>query len=254
MSGSIATRVLGRRHLRVGRLRVPTYTVMLYLGCVSGTLAGAAFAQSTGLAPGSFVPATILLLIPAFIGARLWFVLQHRETFRAEPQRIWRRGEGGSSLYGGLVLGVVFSVPVLALAGLPFRGFWDAAAITMLVGLILTRVGCLLNGCCVGRETAGRLGVHLPDHHGRWRRRYPTPVLEAAWATIVLAGALALSPELSFSGALFAGVVAAYAAGRLVLEPTRESACPEREQRVNLIFSALLLAVAVSALVWRWPA
>jgi phosphatidylglycerol:prolipoprotein diacylglycerol transferase len=140
-------------------------------------------------------------------------------------------------------------VPVLAVAGLPFLRFWDAAAITMLVGLILTRFGCLLNGCCAGRTTAGPLGAWLPDVDGRWRRRYPTPMLEAGWAALILAGCVALGPGSLRPGALFAGVVAAYAAGRLVLEPTRETARPERERRVNMAFSALLLVAAVAALV-----
>lgn len=241
MSTPAATRLLGRRHLRVGRLEIPSYESMLYLGCAAGVLAGAAWAESTGLAPHSFALTTIALLVPAFVGARLWFVAQHIETFRTDPRRIWRREDGGASLYGGLVLAVVCSVGVLALAGLPFGRFWDAAAITMLVGLIVTRFGCLLNGCCSGRATAGPLGIRLPDVSGRWLRRYPTPLLEAGWAVLILGGCLALGPGELDPGALFAGVVAAYAAGRLVLEPTRESARPERERRVNMAFSALLL-------------
>jgi phosphatidylglycerol:prolipoprotein diacylglycerol transferase len=245
VSRSVATRLLGRRHLfTIGRLGVNGYGVMLYLGCASGVLAGAAFAQSTGQNPRSFAWATIGLLVPALIGARLWFVAQHIETFRADPRRIWRRSQGGWSLYGGLVGGVVCSVPVLAVAGLSFLRFWDAAAITMLVGVILGRVGCLLHGCCSGRATEGRLGVWLPDHHGRWLRRYPTQMLESAWATLVLAGTLALRPDSPRPGTVFAGVVAAYAAGRLVIETTRASARPERERWVNMGFSVLLIAAA----------
>jgi prolipoprotein diacylglyceryl transferase len=240
--------------LRLGRLEVPVYGVMLYAGCLAGVLAGAAWAQATALNPRSFALVTILLLVPAFAGARLWFVAQHFELFRADPRRAWRRGEGGSSLYGGLVLAVVCSLPVLAAAGLSFGRFWDAAAITMLVGLILTRFGCLLNGCCAGRPTAGPLGMCLPDVEGRRRRRYPTQLLEAGWAALILAGCLALGPEAFEPGALFAGVVAAYAAGRLVLEPTRESARPERERRVNMAFSALLLVGVVFGLAGGWIA
>lgn len=249
MSRSSAARLLGRRQLaQIGRFRLSSYSAMLYLGCAGGTLAGAAWASASGLAPRSFALVTILLLVPAFIGARLWFVAQHIETYRADPPRVWRPSEGGSSLYGGLVLAVLCSVPVLALAGLSFPRFWDAAAITMLVGLIATRVGCLLNGCCVGRATAGRLGVWLPDGHGTWLRRYPTPMMEAAWGAAILAACLALGPDPAHPGAVFAGVVAAYAAGRLVLEPTRESARPGRERNVNMGFSALLLVAAGAAL------
>jgi len=206
------------------RLRLPAYTAMLYIGCVAGVYAGVAVADAEGLDATRFALVTVVLLVPAFAGARLWFVLQHLERFRADPGQVWRRAQGGSSVYGGLVCGVVASIPVLALADIPFWSFWDAASVTMLVGLIFTRVGCQLNGCCAGR-------------------RLPTPLLEAAWAAIVLAGALAIRPHLAHPGELFAVVVAAYAAGRLVLEPTRESPA-----RVNLVFSAALLAAACAVL------
>jgi prolipoprotein diacylglyceryltransferase len=197
---------------------------MLYLGCVVGLFAGAAVADAEGLEASRYALVATALLVPAFAGARLWFVVQHLDLFRAEPARVWRRSGGGSSLYGGLVLGVVASVPVLALADIPFWSFWDAASVTMLVGLIFTRFGCLMNGCCAGR-------------------RLPTPLLEAGWAAIVLATALAVRPELAHPGELFAAVVAAYAAGRLVLEPTRQSPA-----RVNLVFSAALLVAAGAVL------
>ncbi len=255
MRRSLASRLLGRRYLvRGARVALPSYPFMLYIGCLGGVLAGAALARSDGISPHRFALATIVLLVPALAGARLWFVAQHIEAFRADLRRVWRRREGGASLYGGLLFAVAFSVPVLALAGIPFLRFWDAAAITMLVGLIVTRIGCLMNGCCAGRATSGRLGVYLPDHHGRWLRRYPTQPLESLLGLLVLAGALSLRFYEPPAGALFAAVVAAYAAGRLALEPLRESARPERETRVNVAVSALLAVAASTALAVLWLA
>jgi phosphatidylglycerol:prolipoprotein diacylglycerol transferase len=214
---------------------------MLYLGIVVGMYAGAAVARAEGLSVSRFVLTSVALLVPALVGARLWYVAQHLDRYRAEPARVWRRSDGGSALYGGLLLAIVVSVPVLALVQLPFWSYWDAAIVTMLVGLVLTRAGCLMHGCCAGRETSSVLGVWLPDHRGIWRRRYPTPLLEAAWALIVLVVALAARPGLPFAGALFAGVVGGYAAGRLVLELTRETDDARRTVWVNVTFSAVLL-------------
>ncbi|MFL5820483.1 MAG: prolipoprotein diacylglyceryl transferase [Solirubrobacteraceae bacterium] len=252
--GASPTRfVLGRRHLlEIGRLRVPSYTAMLYLGCVAGVLAGAAVAGTEGLDERTAALTIVVLLVPALVGARLWFVIEHLRVFREDPRRLWRRSDGGAALYGGLVGGVGASIVVLPLADLPFWPFWDAAVVTMLVGLILTRVGCLMNGCCGGRETAGRLGVRLPDQHGRWRRRYPTQLLEAIFAAVVLVGALAARPALHVPGTMFVAVVGAYAAGRLVLEPTRASSRDPRARLARLGFSALLLTGAVAMLYSGW--
>jgi prolipoprotein diacylglyceryltransferase len=219
---------------------------------VAGIFAGTAVAESTGISESRFALMAVALLVPALVGARLWFVLQHLELFREEPRRIWRRSEGGSALYGGLVLSVVVSVPVLRLAELPFWPFWDGAIVAMLVGLIVTRAGCLMHGCCAGRVTNGPLGVWLPNDRGEWQRRFPTQILEAAWGIAVLALTLAARPSLPFAGALFALIAAGYAAGRLPLECIRESSHLRYSSGANVGFSAALLLAACGFLLSGW--
>jgi prolipoprotein diacylglyceryltransferase len=197
------------------------YKVMLYLGCVGGVYAGAAVADGRGLDPSRFALVTIALLVPAFLGARAWFVVRHLDLYRHAPGRVLHRTEGGAGLFGGLLVAIVVSAPVLQLARVPFWTFWDAASVTMLVGLAITRLGCLMNGCCAGRPTDSWLGVVLPNVRAERDRRYPTQLLEAGLAAVVLLAALAVRMRVP-SGAVFAGVVAAYCAGRLLLEPLRE--------------------------------
>ncbi|MEP6833915.1 MAG: prolipoprotein diacylglyceryl transferase family protein [Gemmatimonas sp.] len=171
--------------------RISSYLTMLYIGCALGIVQGATIARANGLDELRFVLSAIALMIPAFGASRLWFVAQRFEMFRGNASAIWRSGDGGAAaLSGGLVGGVVLSPLVLSVAGLPFLQYWDAASITMLIALVVTRFGCLMNGCCVGRATTGPLGLWLPDIHGRCLRRFPTQLLESAWAAIVLAAVI----------------------------------------------------------------
>jgi prolipoprotein diacylglyceryltransferase len=232
---------------------VSSYLAMLYLGCLAGVLIGAAVAGSYGLEQSRVALVTIILLIPALAGARLWFVVEHWSVYRRDRRRIWRRSEGGSALYGGLLLSLAISVPLLALFEIPYLTFWDAASFTMLVGLIFTRMGCLMNGCCAGRPTAGRLGVWLPDLDGVWERRIPTPLLEVGWAALVLGGAALVSADRPFEGAVLISVLAGYGAGRLLLEPTRATAGTSGAW-ANVVASALLLASGAVALITIWLA
>src|SRR5262249_58428623 len=91
--------------------------------------------------------------------------------------------------------------------------FWDATIVTMLIGMVFTKIGCLLNGCCGGRPTESRLGLYLPNEHGVWCRRVPAQLLESGLAAILLMGALRAWDHLPFAGACFLGVVAGYGAG-----------------------------------------
>ena len=212
---------LGHRAFRVGPLVVHRYKAMIYLGCVAGVYAGAAVAARDGLDPSRFALAVIVLLVPAFVGSRALYVLRHRTEFAGQPGRVVDRADGGSALFGGLVLSIGASVPVLALAELPFGSFWDAAGVTMLVGLVFTRIGCLMNGCCAGRVTAGSLGVRLRDVHGHWERRIPTQLLESGWGVVVLVVVLTTADR-GTTGVVGAAVVLSYTAFRVATAGWRE--------------------------------
>jgi phosphatidylglycerol:prolipoprotein diacylglycerol transferase len=246
---AVLGRVAGRRFLVSWRgVEVPSYTAMLYLGCVVGILVGAVVAGSAGLERSRFAFTTVVLLIPALAGSRVWFVLENLSVYRREPGRIWRRSEGGSALHGGFLLTLALSVPLLALVELPFWAYWDAASFTMLIGNVFTRIGCVMHGCCAGRPTSGRVGVWLPDHCGVWQRRVPTQLLEAAWSTLVLTGAFIAHAGRPAAGAVFFGALAASGAGRLLLETTRLTA-GSAGSRANIAVSALMVLGGSIALV-----
>lgn len=202
---------------------VHSYPALLYVGLLCGVYAGYGAATTMPIDPDRAFAGILILIVPALVGSRLWFVLTHWQVFRREPRRLWRRGEGGAALVGGLLLAVALSPAVLAALGLPFATFWDAATFTMLVGMIFTRMGCLLNGCCGGRPSEGRLALRLPDHSGRWERRHPVQLLELVTAVTLLGGAVAIATAPPFPGAVFVFALAGYGCARSILDPLRES-------------------------------
>ena len=219
---------------------------MLYVGLVFGVAIGHWAATRVGLPAARVLAATIILLVPALAGARLLFVASHWTRYRRTPREIWNRSEGGMAMYGGLLLAVPASVPLLSAFGLPFWSFWDIAIITILIGMAFTRVGCLLNGCCAGRPTTSRFGIYLADHRGVRQRRIPTQLFEAAWGLVVLAlSQLLVGPETP-AGTRFLSAVAAYGLGRIVLERLRER--PDRIGPVALQGALSFIFVAAAAL------
>lgn len=232
--------------LTLGGRAVSSYQALLAVGICLGLWAGAAVAEAEGAGATRFTVAALVLLGPALVGARLLFLLQHRRRWRTGQVPTWERAGGGASLYGGLVAAVALSPAVLAAAGLGFWEFWDCAAITMLVGTVPTRVGCLLHGCCAGRPTRSGLGMRLPGADGTWARRVPTPLLEATLAIALLVAALALRPGVE-PGTLFLAVVAGYGAGRLALEATREPDPLADWPRSGRALAAATTLVAVAA-------
>ena len=233
-------------------IRVPSYPALLYLGTVLGILAARSLAERTAVDAGRVVVAMLLLFPVALVGARLLFVAYHWGLFRLHRRWIFRRADSGASVYGGLLLTVPVSVPVLAALGLGFGAFWDLASLTMLIGMVFTKVGCLLNGCCGGRVTAGSVALVLPDHQGNRQRRIPAQVLEAGAALAIVVGAIALLDRRAFPGAIFLGAMATYSVARIGLEATRETVDRVAGISVNQAVSVALaaLALGIFAVVW----
>jgi phosphatidylglycerol---prolipoprotein diacylglyceryl transferase len=199
-----------------------SYPALLYLGLVCGFYVMYAVAPAVGMPRSPAAAAMLVMFAPAILGARIWFVVDHWAIYRHDKRRIWRRSEGGMTLYGGLVLALALSPVVLKAFRLPFVAFWDAATFTILAGMTFTRVGCLLNGCCSGRGTDSRFGLWLPDHQGRWQRRYPVQLLELAGSLLLLAGSAALLAVGTPRGTIFAFALVGYAATRFAIDPLRE--------------------------------
>jgi phosphatidylglycerol:prolipoprotein diacylglycerol transferase len=186
-------------------VQIPSYIAMLYLGLLAGTYSAYAAGRAEGLSGDRFIGAILALLVPAVLGARLAFVATRWPAYRSQPRRILLPGnEGGAVAYGALV-SVPVSVPLLVALGLPFGSFWDAGAFGFLAAVICLRIGCLLNGCCCGHVG----GV-------------PTQLLEAGWAATILVGAMVAAPRMPFAGALFVSTLAAYAAGRFLIDFGRD--------------------------------
>ena len=199
-----------------GAFRIPSYVAMLYLGLLAGTYSAYAAGRADGMSGERFMGAILALLVPAVLGARIAFVASRWDVYRSQPRKIFLPGnEGGAVAYGALAT-VPASVPLLVALGLPFASFWDAGAIGFLAAIICLRVGCFLNGCCCGL-VAGRI---------------PTQLLEAGWAAVLLIGAILAADRMPFAGALFVSTLAAYAAGRFLIDFGRDA--PRRVGRLTV--------------------
>lgn len=222
------------------------YPTFLYVGLVAGVFAGNAAAHASGLDAFRVFVATFALIVPALLGARLLYVASHWDRFRHDLRRIWSRNDGGAAQYGGLALAIPLSFPILWLLELPIGAFWDVGVITILVGMIPTRIGCLLNGCCAGRPSTAWCSLYLPNRSGVWTKRIPTQCFEAALAAALLGVGLIFWRAMPFPGALFAFVVGGYGCVRLLLESMRD--LPDGTTfTVQHAISLLMVAISLAA-------
>jgi phosphatidylglycerol---prolipoprotein diacylglyceryl transferase len=184
-------------------------------------------------------PVTWLTVAALLIGAvvsKVWFIVKHRATHRAEGWTIQ-----------GLVVGAGASAALLfALAHAPTGLVLDASAPGLGFGIAIGRVGCFLAGCCGGPPTAARWGIWSSDQRVG-ARRVPTQLMESA--STLLLGLLALVGILTrglVGGAYFVAVVTAYVVIREGLLRLRAERQPARSRvPVASIVAALALIVSL---------
>ena len=88
-----------------------------------------------------------LVGVPAgIIGARALFVAENHSLFAGRLLDIFRINEGGISLYGALIGGVVGGLGYGIWQRLPIRAGLDAAAFGMILGQGIGRIGDIING------------------------------------------------------------------------------------------------------------
>ncbi|NUM54544.1 MAG: prolipoprotein diacylglyceryl transferase [Candidatus Hydrogenedentes bacterium] len=122
----------------------------------------------------------IWAMLGSLVGAHAFYIVQYgnaRDLWRAFF--VW---EGGLVFYGGLIGGLGAAGAYLAIVKVPFLNAADSAAPYLALGESITRIGCLLNGCCWGAA------CHLP-----WAITFPahSPAFDAQ----VAAGQLASTAE-----------------------------------------------------------
>jgi prolipoprotein diacylglyceryl transferase len=229
---------------RCGGFSFYSYPTLLYLGSVFGVYVQLYAAGLNSLDVQRTLVATLVLLSVALLGARLLYVLLNWRRYLAYPRRILQFSRGGAALYGGLLSAVPLSLPLLSALEIPIGKFWDGASLALLAGLIVTRMGCFLNGCCAGQSTASGWGINLPNHRDVWAKRVPLQLIEASWGLIALA-VTSLMFTHWFSGAAVVFSVVMYGAGRFVLESFRDET--DQIYGVN-VHKAISAGLVVSAL------
>lgn len=231
---------------------IRSYHVMIYAGLLVTVFLTVHFAQADGLNPDRTALVVVLSYIPAFACARLLYVARHWDNFRRDPALILRRSEGGLSLYGGMFGMFAGAIPLLWALSLPLAPFFDVLVLGMLGGIAIAKGGCLLNGCCYGHETDHWCGVDLPDDRGLWRRRFPSQLMEMAWAAAVLLLMLAWRSASPPSGLVACAALALHPAGRIFLQKLRDEG-PDEDAAVGKTCAVLIAAALLTGLIiWLW--
>lgn len=237
---------------RTGGFALRSFDVLVVLGIAAGVLLIWRRALDAGLDARKVLAGCLGAIALGLVGARAAFVVVNLDKFIAEPGKVFSLY--GTGFQGALVGGFVALWAAARWLRVSLWRVLDVCAPAVALGQAIGRIGCLLNGCCYGRETDSMLGLYLPSYGGEWARRYPTQLMHSGANLLIVLVLLAVERRRSFSGFLFLLYAILYSAQRLLIDFLRASGPTFGESGVRgtVVASVITIVVAGGVLARRW--
>ncbi|MDD5595345.1 MAG: prolipoprotein diacylglyceryl transferase [Candidatus Omnitrophica bacterium] len=139
---------------QIGPFTIYSYGLMLALAFTIGSFLAGFQARKEKINPEIIFNLCFLALVAGVIGARLFYVIENLRFYLKNPWEILVLQHGGLSWFGGLILGFFSSLLYIKRKKLPVYKILDLIIPFVALGQALGRIGCLLNGCCFGKESS----------------------------------------------------------------------------------------------------
>jgi phosphatidylglycerol:prolipoprotein diacylglycerol transferase len=205
----------------IGNLQIYSSVVFLILAVLSGLIVGRIESRRLGVSARGFhlygitvVP--IGLLLAALNGLVFEIVLWNFVENYAFT------GSSGLVSYGAVVGALAWGYVFTRAVKGPVPERLDLIAVTIPLILGIYRIGCLLNGCCHGREIGEILALDFISHQGDATLRYPTQVMLMLMNFGLFAWLWWRRKRKSFEGEQALLFLILYSLGRLIIDGFRE--------------------------------
>ena len=129
----------------IGPIKVYSYGLMLGLGFLIGSYILAGELRRRKIDPNIASTVTILAVIFGIAGAKLLFLVEHRDAFLADPLGM-AFSPGGLTWYGGFIIGLTAVILYVRSRKVPPLKFLDALGIALILAYGIGRIGCHLSG------------------------------------------------------------------------------------------------------------
>jgi phosphatidylglycerol:prolipoprotein diacylglycerol transferase len=212
----------------IGSLPINSYGVALAISFLLGVKMASDRARILGIKPQDMADLGVWVMLAAIAGSRLFYVVTHVDEFSGhwlDSIAIWK-GLYGLSMLGGVLLAIATGLFYIIRRRWPLWRLADACIPSFALGLLITRVGCFLNGCCFGRGTSCPLGVSFPPGslpYGVFGAMHvhPTQLYGSLKGLFILLLLLWAGRRRHFPGFLFCLFLALYGITRFGLEEFR---------------------------------
>jgi phosphatidylglycerol:prolipoprotein diacylglycerol transferase len=218
--------------IHLGKLSIRSYGFMLALSFLLGIWLAGRRAKKAGVDPQKILDLSVIIILAAVVGSRLLYVVFHLDQY-SNPLDMFALWQGGATFYGGFILAAAASYWWVQKHKLPFLQVADIVAPSIAMGLMFTRIGCFLSGCCYGKPTTHSWGMIFPPDSPAGAAAaaiaqqrgvehvalHPTQLYSSLFeGLVILALLMLLQPFLKKRGAMFGMLCVLYAIARFTID------------------------------------
>ncbi len=245
----------------LGGLSLTWHGLFVALGILAGLYVSATMARRRGFLEDDIYTVALVGVPAGIIGARILFVAENWRLFQDAPLDAFRIDEGGISIYGALIGGVVAGLAYTMWRRLDIASALDVAAFGLILGMAIGRLGCLVAGDTLAdpsslpwaveytNPASGNFG--LPPQH-------PAVAYEMLGDLLIFGLLFVLARMYRRDGLLFFSCLLAYSVMRFFVNFLREDSRPIAGGELNVMQMVALGVAVVSAAgflyYWRRPA
>lgn len=239
---------------QIGPISVNWFSLMIIVAIAAAVLITTRAAAERGIAAQTIYSGIPWAVLGGVVGARMFHVLDNWEYFSTHPAQIV--GGQGMAIYGALVGGAVASVIYARIKHVPIGRAADSLAPGLLVGQMIGRVGCIINGDVWGRVTDLPWAFVYTHPDAMLPREllgqptHPYPVYEIIWNAAVLAIIWRLGRRVKKDWVVFLSYASLYSVGRFVLMFTREQRTWLWGLQQTQLIALIVLVSAVAIMVY----
>lgn len=241
----------------IGNFEIRFYGVIIAVGFILGYLMIASEAKRTGQDPELYLDYMLWLVIPAILGARIYYVIFSIKSYVREGQSLGEtiKGmlnirNGGLAIYGGVIAGIITLIIFARKRKQKVMLMLDTCSMGLLVGQICGRWGNFFNREAFGAYTNGLFAMAIPvDWFGgknyllnkvnsgiitqdmidnvsmfdgkEFIQVHPTFLYESLWNVMVLLVIFLYRRRKKFDGEMLALYLWGYGLGRVWIEGLR---------------------------------
>ena len=273
----------------IGNFEIRFYGIVIAVGFILGYMTIAKEAQRTGQSTELYLDFMLWMVVPAILGARIYYVLfslkdyvKEGQSFRETVFGMLNIRGGGLAIYGGVIAGIITLIIFAKKRKVSVALMLDTCTMGLLVGQILGRWGNFFNREAFGAYTDGLLAMAIPvewfggknyllstvnngiitqemidnvlNINGKeFVQVHPTFLYESIWNFGVLLVIFLYRRHKKFDGEMFAMYMWGYGLGRVWIEALRTDSLmvPGVQFKVSQLLAAFCVIGASVYIIYK---